>query len=151
MKKLQYSQNKNWIHFSQENHYNQSPWAERYTQIARFMWPTWGPPGSWPHVGPTSLTIRAIIVKAVCCSDHSLIWMLSHHRLQSFMYLVHIWYIPLAIPQTLTHQPLDKMATISQTTFSNTFSWMKKFEFWLKFHWRLFLRDQLTITQHWSR
>ena len=38
----------------------------------------------------------------------------------------------------LTHLPLDKMATISQTIlFSNAFSRMKHFVFWLKFHWRL--------------
>ena len=46
----------------------------------------------------------------------------------------------------LTHLPLDKMAAISQTTFSNAFLWMKKFEFWLKFHCSLFLRVQLTMT-----
>ena len=28
----------------------------------------------------------------------------------------------------------NKMATISQMTFSNEFSWMKMFEFWLQFH-----------------
>ena len=51
----------------------------------------------------------------------------------------------------LTHLLRDKMAVISQTTFSNAFSWMKKFEFWLKFHWSLFLRVQLTITKHWFK
>ena len=40
----------------------------------------------------------------------------------------------------LTHWGRDKMDTISQTIFSNAFSWMKIFEFWLKFHWSLFLR-----------
>ena len=44
---------------------------------------------------------------------------------------------------------LEKMATISQTTFSNALSWMKRFDFSLRFHWYLFLRDQLNITQHW--
>ena len=43
-----------------------------------------------------------------------------------------------------------KMVTISQTTFSNTFSWMKMYEFRLRFHWILFLRVQSTIFQHWS-
>ena len=43
------------------------------------------------------------------------------------------------------------MDTISQTTFSSAFSWMKIFEFRLKFHWSLFLRVQLTIFQHWFR
>ena len=37
----------------------------------------------------------------------------------------------------------DKMATISQTTFSNAFSWMKISEFRLKFHQSLFLKAQL--------
>ena len=30
----------------------------------------------------------------------------------------------------LTHLPLDKMATISQTILSDAFSWMKSFVFW---------------------
>ena len=51
----------------------------------------------------------------------------------------------------LTHLPLDKMAAISQTTFSNTFSWMKMLEFQFNFPWNLFLRFQLTIHQHWVR
>ena len=50
----------------------------------------------------------------------------------------------------LTH-PLDKIATILQTRFSDAFSWMASFVFWLKFHWSLFLRVQLAITQHWFR
>ena len=43
-----------------------------------------------------------------------------------------------------THLHLDKMAAFSQTIFSDAFSWMKSFVFWLKFHWSLFLRVQLT-------
>ena len=43
------------------------------------------------------------------------------------------------------------MATISQALFSDAFLWMKSFVFWLKFHWSLFLRIQLIITQHWFR
>ena len=52
---------------------------------------------------------------------------------------------------TLTYWGRDKMDAISQTTFSSAFSWMKMFEFRLKFHWSLFLRVQLTIIQHWFR
>ena len=37
----------------------------------------------------------------------------------------------------LSHLPLDKMAAISLTTFSNAFSWMKSLAFWFKFHWSL--------------
>ena len=38
----------------------------------------------------------------------------------------------------------SRMATIS-----NAFSWMKILEFWLKFHWSLFLSVKVTIFQHW--
>ena len=51
----------------------------------------------------------------------------------------------------MTHWGRDKMAAVSQTMFSNTFSLMKIYEFRLKFHWSLFLRFQLTIFQHWFR
>ena len=40
---------------------------------------------------------------------------------------------------TLTHLPRDKMAVFLQMIFSDAFSWMKSFVFWLKFHWNLFL------------
>ena len=42
--------------------------------------------------------------------------------------------------RSLTHWVRDKMDAISQTTFWSAFSWMKVFEFRLKFHWSLFLR-----------
>ena len=46
-----------------------------------------------------------------------------------------------AMPKViLAHLSLNKMAAISQTIFSDAFSWMKHFVFWLKFHWSLFLR-----------
>ena len=51
----------------------------------------------------------------------------------------------------LTHWGRDKMDAISQTTFSNAFSWMKMCEFWLTFQWSLFLGVQLTIFEHWFR
>ena len=38
-------------------------------------------------------------------------------------------------PWVLTHSVWDKMATISQTTFSEAFSWMKTYELRLRFHW----------------
>ena len=44
-----------------------------------------------------------------------------------------------------------QMDAISQTTFSKAFSWIKMFEFRLKFHWSLFPRVQLTIFQQWFR
>ena len=51
----------------------------------------------------------------------------------------------------LKHWGQHKIAAISQTTFSNAFAWMTMYEFQLKFHWSLFLRVQLTISQHWFR
>ena len=36
-------------------------------------------------------------------------------------------------------------------TFSSAFSWMKTFDFGLKFHWSLLLSTYLTIFQHWFR
>ena len=47
-----------------------------------------------------------------------------------------------------SHWGRDKIATISQTTFSNAFSWMEMYDFRLRFHWNLFLRFELTIIQH---
>ena len=49
----------------------------------------------------------------------------------------------------LTHRDRDKMAAISHT-FSIAFSWMKMYEFRLRFHWILFLRFELTMFQPWS-
>ena len=56
--------------------------------------------------------------------------------------LVTVW-------QSLTHWGRDKMADILQTTFSNAFSCLKMYEFGLRFHWNLFLRFKLTISQQW--
>ena len=49
------------------------------------------------------------------------------------------------------HLSWDKMAAISQTIFSDAFSWMKRFLIWLKCHWSLFPRVQMPITQPWFR
>ena len=51
----------------------------------------------------------------------------------------------------LTHWGRDKIDAILQTTFSNAISWMKMFEFQLKFHWSSFLKVQLKIFKHWFR
>ena len=51
----------------------------------------------------------------------------------------------------LTHWARDKMAAISQTTFSNALSWMKMFELRLRFNWSLFSRFELRIFQHCFR
>ena len=44
----------------------------------------------------------------------------------------HMWWF---YPRSrLTHPPPGQMAAISQTMFSDAFSWMTSFVFWLKFH-----------------
>ena len=50
----------------------------------------------------------------------------------------------------LTHWGRDKTASIF-LTFSNAFSWMKMYQFRSRFHWSLFARVQLIISQHWFR
>ena len=48
-------------------------------------------------------------------------------------------------------QPRTQSPAISQTTFSNAFCWMKIYEFWLRFHWSVFLMYELSIFQYWLR
>ena len=45
----------------------------------------------------------------------------------------------------LTHWGLNKLAAIFQTTFSNAFSWMKMYEFRLRFHWGMFPRASMGL------
>ena len=54
-------------------------------------------------------------------------------------------------PPYLTHWRWGKMAAISQTPHSYTFSWIKVLELHLRFSWSLLLRVQLTICQHLFR
>ena len=44
-----------------------------------------------------------------------------------------------------------KWPPFSRRHFLEHFSWVKMNEFRLKSHWSLFLRDQLTMSQHWFR
>ena len=47
--------------------------------------------------------------------------------------------------------PWTKRPPFRRRYFQTHFRESKVFLFWLKFHWRLFLMVQLTITQHWFR
>ena len=66
-------------------------------------------------------------------------WMVDLHMCQPIL------------PVCLTHWGRNKMAAFFQMMFPNAFSWKKLYEFRLRFHWRLFLRVQLTIYHHWLR
>ena len=82
--------------------------------------------------------LSMIICRSINISNQQYtLYTMAHWRL---IYLNHI-----------SHWGRDKMTAVSQTTRSNAFSWMKMLEFWLRFHWSLFLRVQSTIIQHWFR
>ena len=79
-------------------------------------------------------------------------------RTSAVLVLTYFTNIPASVPeglafngQALPHCGRDIMAVIFQTTFSNAFSWIKMYEFQLRFHWSLFLSAQLKIFQHWFR
>ena len=48
----------------------------------------------------------------------------------------------------INSSPLTKWPPLSQTTFSNAFSWIKSFAFPFEFHWSFLLRVQLIVRQH---
>ena len=83
----------------------------------------------WMHHSVTSCSLDLWWKQLGSCSD---LW--NMHDLNLI-----IWE-----PTALTHWGRDKIDAILQTAFSNTISWMKMFEFRLKFHWSLFLKVQLT-------
>ena len=98
--------------------------------------------------GRRSSTHQLLCYPGVCLLTAIAPYMLRNQHTQ--------WWWPSSVllhiqNQYLTHWDRDKMAAILQTTFSNTFSWMKIYEFWLRFHWSLILRVQLTIFHHWFR
>ena len=92
-------------------------------------------------IGPLGTNFSEVLVEIITFSFKKMYLKLSSAKWCPFCLGLNV----------LTHFPLDKMASILQTIFSNAFLWMKSFAFWLKFHWSLFLRDQLTITNHWFR
>ena len=79
----------------------------------------------------------------ICDSLVARYW--SYYMDDSLHMLVCCWFL-----RILTHWGRDQMAAIFQTTFSNAFSWIKLYEFGVKFRWSLFLKVQLTISL-WDR
>ena len=74
--------------------------------------------------------------------------LLSEPMMVSLLMHIHVTRSQWVKQCTLTHWGRDKMYA---TTFLSAFSWMKMFQFQLKFHRSLFLRVQLTIFHHWFR
>ena len=74
-------------------------------------------------------------------------WHKNHHGVSNVVAkdLALIWYHGMAVHAgvALTHWGRDKMAAISQTTFSNAFSWMKVHAFCSKFRWGFATKVQI--------
>ena len=102
--------------------------------------------------GITELRFYCFMSYTVFFRDYSqsMCFFIYHFYIYIYLWSGHSQYIHI-LQDYLTHRGRDKMDTISQTTFSTAISWMKMFEFRLKFHWSLFPRIQLTIFQHWFR
>ena len=114
------------------------------TMIMTIWWPR---SGVWIYQVVTGVTsvVGVPSTHLVYVQDH--LWCSanesdSYHCVR-LHYILHDWWV-----QGLAHWGQDKMADFSRTTFSDAFSWMKMFEFRLRFHWSLFLRVQLTTSQH---
>ena len=91
---------------------------------------------------------QILFVNVVCFSKLSSVFVINKALLSLPCCLWKSVWLGCTKSGTLTHLPLDKMAAILQTIFSDAFSWMKSFVVWLKCLWSLFLRVQLTITQY---
>ena len=96
----------------------------------------------WEVLRPTFLgnnsAKRTSLYPAPLCQI-SWLWQCYTNHIVQHMYVL----------QPLTHW--GTIANILPMTFSNAFSCMKMCELWLKFHWSVFLRVQLTILLHWFR
>ena len=112
---------------------------------------------AWRHPGdkPLSEPMMVCLLTHICVAQPQRVN--KTYKIQ-LSYCFHVYTMPerhtwrtLNMSLVLTHWGRDKMAAILQTTFSNIFSWMKMYEFRLRFHWSLFLSFELTIFQHWFR
>ena len=65
-------------------------------------------------------------------------WLFSYHSLKWHIYTTDILQVSKWVIE-FNSSPLYKMAAISQTKCSIAFSWMKVFEFQIKFHWDMLL------------
>ena len=83
----------------------------------------------------------------ICSSDVLAVWIFNNKAMKVNTNMTKVGSCRRTGPthDLLTHFSQDKMAATSQTIFSDAFSRMNNFIFWLKFHWSLFPRFQLTI------
>ena len=124
------------LHGSRHDGWRYLQWPRKYHTVHK-SWPlkTTAPGFKWNLTGP--------------CQNKDYISMCRDSQLENKT-VITLTALPIYC-KFLTHLPLDKMAPISQTSFSNAFPWMKSSAFWYEFHWSLLLRVQLTKSQHWFR
>ena len=87
----------------------------------------------WTNDGILLIRTLGTIFSEILSEIHSFWFKKMHLKMSSAK-----WRLFLLGLIELTHWGWDKMAAISQTTFSIAFSWMKWYEFRLRFHWNLF-------------
>ena len=121
-------------------HWCTLPWcASRGWYIAHENWTSW--------IRSIVLSNLSFIDTWSCCDTNR-----SHITSSTISKCIYWFFSNIDFQLRLfTHWGRDKTAAISKTTFSNVFSWMKIYEFRSRFHWSLFLRFKLTISQHWFR
>ena len=135
--------------------------APRYNGTRHYTW-LFPPSNSSAHKGNGKMPQVTSISKftnEICPRVGTIFWQNTHFlkptptgpRQQSLQtgFIIRVWqYVPKKnkSQQTLrqydwllTHWGQDKMADISQMTFSNKFSWMKMCKFLLRFYWKKFV------------
>ena len=106
--------------------------CDKYSLIARFMGPTWGPSGAVDKTESPKNYIHNLCFVVHGCGL----------GLVNFAHILQF---------CLIYWGQDKMAANFLTTISNASSLMKIYKVWLRFHLSLSPRVQLTIFQHWFR
>ena len=107
------------------------------------------------HYGVSPLLIHCLHCMAIIHIGSGLIrdtiGVLMFFIRQSVVWEADCWCTTMKTLTLLTHWGRGNIAAILQTIFSNAFSWMKMYEFRLRFQWYLFLGFELTIFQPWFR
>ena len=110
---------------------------------------------AWDQAGVYFISINWVGV------SRDSLWSFWHHWFCSISYIAvliyhsfelwHNWDARAVIVTGYLISPWTKRPPFHRRYFQMHFSWMKSFVFWLKFHGKLFLRIQLTITKYWFR
>ena len=106
-----------------------------------------------------------VLIKRQRCRSQLVIWTVLHgpirhkHRevaksswttaRRTSVIIVKYWHLAADFCIAINSSSQDKMAAISQTTFSNAFSWMKRFIFRFEFHWSLFPKGPIHKKSTW--